>query len=117
MNFTCLYVSHDLSILANISQRLMIMYLGRIMELAPTRDIIIDPLHPYSRALIAAVPIPDPSYVRPVPNIRGEVSQPIDPPPGCRFQTRCKEVMTVCEMDDPPFKEIKPGHFVACHLY
>ena len=117
MNFTCLYVSHDLSILANISQRLMIMYLGRIMELAPTRDIITDPLHPYSRALIAAVPIPDPSYVRPVPNIRGEVSQPIDPPPGCRFQTRCKEVMTVCEMDDPPFKEIKPGHFVACHLY
>ena len=90
MNFTCIYVSHDLSILSNISERLMIMYLGRTMELAPTKDLITDPLHPYAKALIAAVAIPDPSYSRPIPDIRGEVSQPIDPPPGCRFQTRCK---------------------------
>jgi len=117
MNFTCIYVSHDLSILSNISERLMIMYLGTTMELAPTRDIITDPLHPYAKALISAVPIPDPAYRRPIPNIRGEVSQPIDPPPGCRFQTRCKEVMNVCEVDEPPLKEGKPGHFVACHLY
>lgn len=117
MNFTCIYVSHDLSILSNISERLMIMYLGTTMELAPTRDVITDPLHPYAKALISAVPIPDPAYRRPIPNIRGEVSQPIDPPPGCRFQTRCKEVMNVCEVDEPPLKEAKPGHFVACHLY
>ena len=117
MNFTCIYVSHDLSILSNISERLMIMYLGTTMELAPTRDIITDPLHPYAKALISAVPIPDPAYKRPIPNIRGEVSQPIDPPPGCRFQTRCKEVMNVCEVDEPPLKEAKPRHFVACHLY
>ncbi len=117
MNFTCIYVSHDLSILSNISERLMIMYLGRTMELAATRDVITDPLHPYARALISAVAIPDPSYRRPIPNIRGEVSQPIDPPPGCRFQTRCKEVMNVCEVDEPPLLEAKPGHFVACHLY
>jgi oligopeptide/dipeptide ABC transporter ATP-binding protein len=117
LNFTCIYVSHDLSILSNISERLMIMYLGRTMELAPTKEIITDPLHPYARALISAVPIPDPSYTRPIPNIRGEVSQPIDPPPGCRFQTRCKEVMNVCEEDEPPLIEVKPGHFVACHLY
>lgn len=117
MNFTCIYVSHDLSILSNISERLMIMYLGRTMELAPTRDVITDPLHPYAKALISAVPIPDPSYTRPIPNIRGEVSQPIDPPPGCRFQTRCKEVMNVCEVDEPPLIEAKPRHFVACHLY
>jgi len=117
MNFTCIYVSHDLSILSNISERLMIMYLGTTMELAPTRDIITDPLHPYAKALISAVPIPDPAYRRPIPNIRGEVSQPIDPPPGCRFQTRCKEVMNVCEVDEPPLKEAKTGHFVACHLY
>ena len=102
---------------SNISERLMIMYLGRTMELAPTRDVITDPLHPYSKALISAVPIPDPTYSRPIPNIRGEVSQPIDPPPGCRFQTRCKEVMNVCEVDEPPLIEEKPGHFVACHLY
>jgi oligopeptide/dipeptide ABC transporter ATP-binding protein len=117
MNFTCIYVSHDLSILSNISERLMIMYLGTTMELAPTKDVITDPLHPYAKALISAVPIPDPAYTRPIPNIRGEVSQPIDPPPGCRFQTRCKEVMNVCEVDEPPLKEAKTGHFVACHLY
>ena len=117
MNFTCIYVSHDLSILSNISERLMIMYLGRTMELAPTKDVITDPLHPYAKALISAVAIPDPTYSRPIPDIRGEVSQPIDPPPGCRFQTRCKQVMNVCEVEEPPLKEAKPGHLVACHLY
>jgi len=117
MNFTCIYVSHDLSILSNISERLMIMYLGRMMELAPTKEVITDPLHPYAKALISAVAIPDPSYRRPIPDIRGEVSQPIDPPPGCRFQTRCKQVMDVCLSVEPPLKEVKPGHFAACHLY
>jgi len=95
----------------------MIMYLGTTMELAPTKEVITDPLHPYAKALIAAVAIPDPTYKRPIPDIRGEVSQPIDPPPGCRFQTRCKQVMNVCEVDEPILKETKPGHFVACHLY
>ncbi len=117
MNFTCIWVSHDLSILANVSERLMIMYLGRTMELGPTRDVITDPLHPYAKALIAAVAIPDPTYKRPIPNIRGEVSQPIDPPPGCRFQERCTEVMSVCAEVEPPMIEAKSGHFVACHLY
>jgi peptide/nickel transport system ATP-binding protein len=117
MNFTCIYVSHDLSILSNISERLMIMYLGTTMELAPTRQIITDPLHPYAKALIAAVAIPDPSYKRPIPDIRGEISQPIDPPPGCRFQTRCKQVKNICETHEPILKEVKPEHFVACHLY
>ncbi len=117
MNFTCIFVSHDLSILSNISERLMIMYLGQTMELAPTREIISNPLHPYAKALISAVPIPDPAYKRPIPDIRGEVSQPIDPPPGCRFQTRCKEVMNVCEVDEPKLTEVNPGHFAACHLY
>lgn len=117
MNFTCIWVSHDLSILSNVSERLMIMYLGRTMELAPTREVITEPLHPYTKALIAAVAIPDPSYRRPIPDIRGEVSQPIDPPPGCRFQTRCKQVMNACEVEDPPLIEARPGHFVSCHLY
>ena len=117
MNFSCIYVSHDLSILSNISERLMIMYLGRIMELGVTKEVITDPYHPYARALIAAVPIPDPAYKRPIPNIRGEVAQPIDPPPGCRFQTRCMQVMDVCRDTEPPLKDVKPGHAVACHLY
>jgi len=117
MNFSCIYVSHDLSILANISERLMIMYLGRIMELGSTKDVITDPHHPYAQALIAAVPIPDPAYKRPIPKIRGEVAQPIDPPPGCRFQTRCLQVMDVCRDTQPQLKDVKPGHAVACHLY
>ena len=117
LSFTCIYVSHDLSILSNISERLMIMYLGQTMELAPTKQLIIDPHHPYAKALIAAVAIPDPTYKRPVPDIRGEVSQPIDPPPGCRFQTRCKQVMDVCLTEEPPLKEVKPDHYVACYLY
>jgi ABC-type dipeptide/oligopeptide/nickel transport system ATPase component len=101
MNFSCIYVSHDLSILSNISERLMIMYLGRIMELGITKEVITEPYHPYAQALIAAVPIPD----------------PIDPPPGCRFQTRCLQVMDICRGTEPPLKEVKPGHAVACHLY
>jgi oligopeptide/dipeptide ABC transporter ATP-binding protein len=117
MNFSCIYVSHDLSILSNISERLMIMYLGRIMELGRTKEVITDPHHPYARALIAAVPIPDPAYQRPIPKIRGEVAQPIDPPPGCRFQTRCLQVMDVCRDTQPVLKDVKPGHAVACHLY
>ena len=117
MNFSCIYVSHDLSILSNISERLMIMYLGRVVEIGDTRKIITRPMHPYAQALIAAVPIPDPAYVRPIPDIRGEVSQPIDPPPGCRFQTRCLKVMDICKKQDPAMVELEQGHSVACHLY
>jgi oligopeptide/dipeptide ABC transporter ATP-binding protein len=118
LRFTCIFVSHDLSILSNISERLMIMYLGKVMELGTTRDVIAEPLHPYAQALISAVPIPDPSYKRPRPNIKGEVSQPIDPPPGCRFHSRCPQgIMEECGTVDPPLNEAKPGHFVACHLY
>ena len=117
MQFSCIYVSHDLSILSNISERLIIMYLGKIMELGATRDIITDPLHPYTRALISAVPIPDPAHQRPVPNIKGEVSQYIDPPTGCRFQDRCPRVMEVCRTEEPTLNEVRSGHFTACHLY
>ncbi len=118
LRFTCIFVSHDLSILSNISERLMIMYLGKIMELGTTKEVIAEPLHPYAQALLSAVSIPDPSYKRPRPNIKGEVSQPIDPPPGCRFHTRCPQgIMDTCELEDPPLREVKPGHFVSCHLY
>jgi oligopeptide/dipeptide ABC transporter ATP-binding protein len=118
LKFTCIFVSHDLAILSNISERLMIMYLGKIMELGTIRDVISDPFHPYAQALISAVSIPDPSYKRPRPNIKGEVSQPIDPPPGCRFNARCTHaMMNICELEDPALVEVKPGHFVSCHLY
>ncbi|MBU0465807.1 MAG: ATP-binding cassette domain-containing protein [Proteobacteria bacterium] len=117
MNFSCIYVSHDLSILANITERLMIMYLGKVVEIGGTREVITRPLHPYAKALIAAVPIPDPAYKRPIPDIRGEVSRPIDPPPGCRFQTRCLKVTDICKTQEPSMTELEPGHSVACHIY
>ncbi len=116
MNFSCLYVSHDLSILAHVSTRLMIMYLGTIVESGPTRELIEHPAHPYARALISAVPVLDPTYRRPVPEIRGDVSRPIDPPPGCRFQDRCPHVRPVCREQAPPPVEVMPGHFASCHL-
>jgi len=116
MNFTCIYVSHDLSILSNISERLMIMYLGKIMELGWTGDVIQKPLHPYSKALISAVPIPDPSHKRQVPNIKGEVTKPIDLPPGCRFEPRCPNSADICRKDIPPLRELGKRHWVACYL-
>jgi len=115
--FSCLYVSHDLSILSNVSQRLMIMYLGQVMEIGRTRDIIADPRHPYTKALVAAVAVPDPRYRRPVPDIRGEISQPIDPPPGCRFAQRCPQAMAVCGERMASYKDMGQGHMVSCHLY
>lgn len=116
MNFTCIYVSHDLSILSNISERLMIMYLGKIMELGRTADVIQNPLHPYAKALISAVPVPDPSTTRRIPNIKGEVSKPIDLPPGCRFEMRCPNSTGICRTDTPLLREIRKGHWAACHL-
>ena len=117
MNFTCIYVSHDLSILSNISDRLMIMYLGMVMEMGPTEAVIANPQHPYARALIAAVPVPDPRYRRPIPEIKGEVATPIDPPPGCRFAERCPKAMAICRRDPAPaLRQLDPGHLAACHL-
>ncbi|MBT4090182.1 MAG: ABC transporter ATP-binding protein [Deltaproteobacteria bacterium] len=116
MNFSSIYVSHDLSILSNISDRLLIMYLGKVMEIGKSEDVIKDPQHPYAQALISAVSIPDPRYKRPIPDIKGEVSQPIDPPPGCRFEPRCTRALDICKKIEPPMKEISDGHCAACHL-
>ncbi|WP_420413893.1 ABC transporter ATP-binding protein [Roseibium sp.] len=117
MKFSCIYVSHDLSILSNVSQRLMIMYLGQVMEIGPTDEVIANPQHPYARALINAVAVPDPRYRRPIPDIRGEVAQPIDPPPGCRFAGRCPAVIDACGQDPAPrFVDFGLGHRSACHL-
>ncbi|MCP4293980.1 MAG: ABC transporter ATP-binding protein [Proteobacteria bacterium] len=116
MKFSCIYVSHDLAILSNISDRLMIMYLGKIMEIGKSEDVIQNPKHPYAQALISAVSIPDPRYKRPIPDIKGEVSQPIDPPPGCRFESRCTKAMDICKITDPSFTKVSNDHFAACHL-
>jgi oligopeptide/dipeptide ABC transporter ATP-binding protein len=111
-----LFVAHDLAVVEQVSDRVAVMYLGKIVELA-SRDRIFDaPQHPYTVALLAAVPVPDPSRARSRPLIRGEVPSPIDPPPGCRFQTRCPLVEERCRREEPALREVFPGHFAACHL-
>lgn len=116
---TYLFISHDLSVVRHISQRIAIMYLGRIVELAPTADLYDNPLHPYSQALLSAVPIPDPEVEvgRKRILLTGEIPSGFEIPLGCRFNTRCWRRMGVCSEREPDLKETRPGHFVACHLY
>jgi oligopeptide transport system ATP-binding protein len=114
LNFSCLYVSHDLSILTHLCDRVMVMYLGQLVEVATSHDIVNSPCHPYTRALVAAVPVPDPAYRRPPVEIKGELAKPVDPPPGCRFAPRCQLAMPRCHTT-PAMFEVQPAHTVACH--
>ncbi|SRR6266567_4076734 len=111
-----LYVTHDLALAKHICDRIVVMYLGRVVEVGSTDAIINHPLHPYTRALIAAVPVPDPASKRSGEVISGEIPSPIDPPPGCKFHTRCPYVHTRCTFLDPPLIEVEKDHWVSCHL-
>jgi oligopeptide/dipeptide ABC transporter ATP-binding protein len=115
-NLACVYVSHDLSILGNIADRLLIMYLGQAVEVGPVHEVINNPKHPYTRALISAVPVPDPRAKRSPPNIVGDISRPVDPPPGCRFISRCPYADKSCS---DFFVKLDTGsrltHQAACH--
>ena len=111
-----LFVSHDLAVVEHIGHRIAVMYLGRIVELAPKERIFSQPLHPYTEALMAAAPIADPRARRERLVIEGDVPSPMNPPPGCHFHTRCPYAIARCKTDDPPLQEIAPGHVVACHL-
>ncbi len=111
-----LFIAHDLAVVKNICDRVAVMYLGRMCEVAPCKDLYASPAHPYTRALLDAVPRPDPSY--PIPEIGlfpGELPSPLDPPGGCRFRTRCPRVQARCSEVQPEMREIAPGHAVACH--
>jgi len=111
-----LYVTHDLAVARYMCDRMAVMYLGKIVELGPTEEVIQNPLHPYTRALIAAVPVPDPTYHREPVEIKGDIAAPIDPPPNCRFYPRCPLGDSACESSPhPDLREVSPGHFVACH--
>lgn len=111
-----LYISHDLSSVRQISHRVGVMYLGKIVELAETDDLFDYPLHPYTKALIEAVPIPDPKTKTLKIILRGEVPSPINPPSGCRFHPRCQRAQKICGEKEPLLEELKPGHFVACYF-
>ena len=119
LGLTYLFIAHDLSMVKHISDRVGVMYLGTMVELASSHDLYEKPLHPYTQALLSAIPIPDPEIERKRKRImlEGEVPSPINPKPGCRFAARCRYAKPICLEKDPEFKEIEKDHFVACHLF
>ena len=119
LGITFLYITHDIATARHFSDRIAVMYAGRIVELGPADTVIDEPLHPYTVALIRAIPEPDPTNrLRQRPVVPGEPPRPTEPPPGCRFHPRCPQAIAgTCEAIDPPLIEVKPGHYVACHLW
>ncbi len=113
---TYLFISHDLAVVEHVSDRLAVMYLGKIAELADSVEIYQTPLHPYTQALLSASPIPDPTLKRDRIILKGDVPSPIDPPHGCRFHTRCLYAEDICSQQEPQLKEVKENHLAACHF-
>jgi peptide/nickel transport system ATP-binding protein len=115
--YTYLFISHDLSVVEHISKTIGVMYLGSLVEMGEKDQIFENPMHPYTQALLSAVPMPDPSYKMNRVILKGDIPSPANPPSGCKFRTRCAKCMDICAKKTPVFKEYEPGHKVACHLY
>ena len=113
---TYLFISHDLSVIRHISDRIAVMYLGKIVEVAENDELFESPLHPYTKALLMAVPIPDPDSPFKPALLKGEVPSPVNPPPGCRFHPRCPYAKEMCKEREPRLRDLG-GHQVACHLH
>ncbi|MDX6748481.1 dipeptide ABC transporter ATP-binding protein [Geminicoccaceae bacterium 1502E] len=116
LGLTYLFIAHDLGVVKHISTRVAVMYLGRIVEIADKAELYARPLHPYTRALLSAIPVPRPGAGRERVILQGEVPSPINPPSGCHFHTRCPFAVAECRAVDPPLREVAPGHKAACHL-
>ena len=115
-NLTYLFISHDLAVVEMISDRIAVMYLGSIMEVAPNEELYGNPQHPYTQALLSAVPVPDPEVEKKHVLIEGDLPSPTNIPSGCPFHTRCPLATERCSREDPQPKEVAPGHFVSCHF-
>jgi oligopeptide/dipeptide ABC transporter ATP-binding protein len=116
LGLTYLFISHNLAVVAHISHRIAVMYLGRIVEQADKRVLFAQPLHPYTESLLLAVPVPDPRVKRTKRVLQGDVPSPVNPPSGCHFHTRCPYAIERCKIETPLLREVTPGHSVACHL-
>jgi len=115
LGLSFLFIAHDLSVIKHMCDSVLVLYLGKVMEYGSNADVFQHSRHPYTQALLSAVPVPDPDYKRERILLQGEIPSPIDPPPGCVFHTRCPYATEKCRTDKPELREVEPGHMVACH--